>query len=75
MDEISQQLCTPQIPPAGTGPHGFAIAALETHMAVLWLLDMQKLVQGCTVIVGRGFIPPAGFVHNTQLVSGDQSIH
>lgn len=31
LDEISQQLRTSQIPPAGTGPHGFAIAALETH--------------------------------------------
>lgn len=60
LDEISQQLCTPQIPPAGTGPRGFAIAALETYMAVLQLLDMQKLAQGCTVSVGRGFIPPAG---------------
>lgn len=63
------------MPPAGTGPHRIAIAALETHMAVLRLLDMQKPAQGCTVIVGRGFISPAGFVHNTQLVSGDQSIH
>ena len=57
---ISQQLCTPQIPPAGTEPRGMAIAALETCTAVLWLLDMQKLAQGCTFSVGRRFIPPAG---------------